>query len=70
MDEDKQHICDLLLPVLQATSAGRRLVNLIYAVEPGKETVTAVFHSGGKKVANVTLDSGTAMIYDIIRQIF
>ena len=70
MNEDKQHICDLLLPVLQATSAGRRLVNLIYAVEPKKETVTAVFQSGGTKVANVTLDSGTAMIYDIMRQIF
>ena len=70
MDEDKQKICDLLLPALQATSAGRRLVNLIYAVEPGKETVTAVFQSGGKKVADVTADSGTALIYDIMRQIF
>ena len=70
MDEDKQKICDLLLPALQATSAGRRLVNLIYAVEPGKETVTAVFQSRGKKVADVTADSGTALIYDIMRQIF
>ena len=70
MDEDKQKICDLLLLALQATSAGRRLVNLIYAVEPGKETVTAVFQSGGKKVADVTADSGTALIYDIMRQIF
>ena len=70
MDEDKQHICDLLLPALQATRAGSRLVNLIYAVEPKKETVTAVFHTGGKKVADVTADSVTAMIYDIIRQIF
>lgn len=70
MEEDKQKICDLLLPALQATSAGRRLVNLIYAVEPGKETVTAVFQSGGKKVADVTADSGTALIYDIMRQIF
>ena len=70
MDEDKQKICDLLLPALQATSAGSRLVNLIYAIEPGKETVTAVFHSGGKKVADVRADSGTALIYDIMRQIF
>ena len=70
MEEDKQHICDLLLPVLQATRGGARLVNLIYAVEPGKETVTAVFQSGGKKVADVTADSGTALIYDIMRQIF
>ena len=70
MNEDKQLICDLLLKTLQATRGGARLVNLIYAVEPKKETVTAVFQSGGTKVANVTLDSGTAMIYDIMRQIF
>lgn len=70
MDEDKQKICDLLLPALQATRAGSRLVNLIYAVEPKKETVAAVFQSGGTKVADVTADSGTALIYDVMRQIF
>ena len=73
MDEDKQKICDLLLPALQATRGGRKVVALAY--DPGDketnwETVTVVFQSGGKKVADVTADSVTAMIYDIIRQIF
>ena len=70
MEEDKQKICDLLLPALQATRAGSKLVNLVYASDPSKETVTVVFQSGGKKVADVTADSGTALIYDVIRQIF
>lgn len=85
MDEDKQLICDRLLPALQATWGGSKLVNLVYAVEPaketvmaefqggwksGRETVTAVFEGGWKKVADVTCDSGTALIYDVMRQIF
>ena len=70
MDEDKQKICDLLLPALQATRGGSKLVNLVYASDPSKETVTAVFQGGWKKVANVTMDSGTALIYDVMRQIF
>ena len=70
MDEDKQKICDLLLPALQATRGGSKLVNLVYTAEPHKENVTAVFQGGWKKVANVTMDSGTALIYDVMRQIF
>ena len=69
MEEDMQAICDLLLKTLQATRDGARLVNLIYAVEPKKETVTAVFQSGGERKINVTDDSGTAMIYDIMKHI-
>ena len=73
MDEDKQKICDLLLPALQATRGGSKVVALEYNPkdkDTGWETVTAVFQSGGKKVADVTADSGTALIYDIMRQIF
>ena len=70
MDEDKQKICDLLLPALQATRAGSKLVNLVYTAELHKENVTAVFQGGWKKVTNVTMDSGTALIYDVMRQIF
>ena len=69
MEEDMQAICDLLLKTLQATRGGARLVNLIYAVEPNKETVTAVFQSGGERKIDVTNDSGTAMIYDIMKHI-
>ena len=71
MEEDMQKICDLLLKALQATRSGSGLVNLIYAVEPQKETVTAVFQTGRKQIINVTInvtgDSGITMIYDIMR---
>lgn len=73
MDEDKQKICDLLLPALQATRGGSKVVALEYNPddkEPNWETVTVVFQSGGKKVADVTAASGTALIYDVMRQIF
>ena len=75
MNEDMQKICDLLLKALQATDEASDLVALKYKTDEldeytEKDTVTAVFQSGGTKVANVTLDSGTAMIYDIMRQIF
>lgn len=70
MDEDKQKICDLLLLVLQATRGGSKLVNLVYSDESGRETIMAEFQGGWKKVADVTADSGTALIFDVMRQIF
>ena len=70
MDEDKQLICDLLLKTLQATRGGSKLVNLFYSVESGRETVMAEFQGGWKKVADVTMDSGAALIFDVMRQIF
>lgn len=57
--ENKQRICDLLLPALQET--------LDYDAE--KEVVTATFLNGAEKHANVAMDSGTSMIRDIIAQI-
>ena len=65
--EDKQKICDLLLPVLQAIRAFYDLDDLEYIPEQG--IVIATFASGATKKANVAMDSGTAMILDIVRQI-
>lgn len=65
--EDKQKICDLLLPVLQATHNLKDLVDLEY--DGDNEKVIATFASGDIKHANVALDSGTSMIRDIIGQI-
>ena len=65
--EDKQKICDLLLPALQATRNLHDLVDLRYDKE--KEKVYATFANGGTKRANVNMDSGTSMIRDIIIQI-
>lgn len=67
MNENKQEILDLLLPALQKTSNLHDLVVLEY--EPVKELVYARFESGYQKIANVALDSGTAMISDVIKQI-
>lgn len=65
--EDKQKICDLLLKTLQATDNAHDLVSLMYDAEA--EVVTALFESGGKRVINVAMDSGTAMIRDVMRSL-
>ena len=65
--EDKQLICNLLCETLQATRNQYDLVALNYNNE--KETVTVIWQSGGKKVVNVAMDSGTAMIRDIMKSI-
>ena len=65
--EDKSKICDLLLPALRATRNLQDLEDLEYI--PEQEAVLATFASGATKKANVAMDSGTAMIQDIIAQI-
>lgn len=71
MGEGKQYILDLLLTCLQQTDNLWDLTDLKYVrSEDGwTETVLATFSSGYTKAANVTMDSGTAMICDVIRQI-
>lgn len=64
MTENKQKICDLLLITLQVTSNAADVISLIHDEE--SETVTVTFLSGGKRVVNVAMDSGTAMIRDIM----
>ena len=65
--EDKQRICSALAPVLRLT---RNLYDLAYLhYDPETETVKATFLNGNAKTANVALNSGTAMIRDIIQQI-
>ncbi|MEG1470488.1 MAG: hypothetical protein RSC31_07560 [Anaerovoracaceae bacterium] len=65
--ENKQEICNLLLPALNATRNLDDLISLEYVED--KELVYAKFLSGSMKIANVSMDSGTAMIRDIIKQI-
>ena len=70
MYEDKQKICDLLLPALQATNNLYDLAKLTYSrADNGSEVVIAEFTSGYRKIANVSMDSGTSMIRDIVKQI-
>lgn len=62
--EDKQKILDLLLPALQATEALHTLEELRYDAET--ETVWCAFEHGAFPV-DVLMDSGEAMIRDILR---
>lgn len=66
--EDKQKICKLLLPVLQDTRDFKNLISLEYEREGAYEFVTATYHNGYRKAANVTADSEATMIADIIKQ--
>lgn len=60
-------ICDRLLETLKLTRQLYDLIDLDYIEE--KELVVAHFEGGGKKGINVAMDSGIAMIRDIIRAI-
>lgn len=64
--EDKQEICTLLCKTLQHTSNCRDLLEIIY--NELNETVSIVF-AGGTKTVNVAMDSGTAMIRDIMARL-
>ena len=65
--EDLQLICNLLTKTLRATSNLSNLSNLEY--DSKTETVKATFEDDGTKIANVSMDSGTSIINDIIKQI-
>ena len=71
--EDKQKICDLLLATLQATRECSDLESLTY-VKPEQPSrydsyVEAKFQNGGKRIINTSMDSGFAMIRDIMAHI-
>ena len=65
--EDKQNICNLLLITLQATRDAHDVVSIVY--DNGSEIVTVTFESGGYRKVNVAMDSGTAMIRDIMKNL-
>lgn len=71
MTENKQEICNLLLKTLQATRHFSDLAKLDYIPEDevNTEYVEATFANGSLAVANVAMDSGIAMIRDILKQI-
>ncbi len=64
--EDKGRICELLLKALQETRNNGDMTELTY--DEAHETVTICWLSR-KRVVNVSMDSGMAMIRDIIRAI-
>lgn len=66
--ENKKLICNQLTKVLQLTRGASDLLELSYAGDDDTELVTAYF-TGGKRVINVSCDSGMAMIRDIVNHL-
>ena len=70
MKENKDLICKMLCEVLRKTSNQQDLKALKYEIlDNNEEVVTAEWESGGKRQINVSMDSGTAMIRDIMKNI-
>ena len=70
MEENKVKLCAMFLKVLQETEAFSDLKDLQYTrLNSWEETVTAVFEGGYKYAVNVSMDSGAAMLHDILRQL-
>ncbi|MEJ8735818.1 hypothetical protein [Mediterraneibacter sp. ICN-202921] len=65
--EDKQKICDLLLPALQATRAFYDLDDLEYIPEQG--IVIATFADGTIRKVDVWLKEGDQVIIETIKQL-
>lgn len=68
--ENKQEICNDLCKVLRATNYGKDIVVLTYAsLSETEERVIVTYKSGYSREINVSLDSGYAMIRDIMKNV-
>ena len=68
--EDKQAICDALVQTLNLTRNQDDLLSLEYHdLSEDRSEVVATWANGAKQHINTTLDSGTAMIRDIVTNI-
>ena len=63
--ENKQSICDALVETLKYTRDANDVLTMIFHEDI--EIVEIVFLSGGIRRVNVAMDSGVAMIRDIMR---
>ena len=68
--EDKDAITKALLPVLQMTNNGQNIIDIEYVISERGEYVIVTYKNGYVKKADVTFDSGTALIKDVMKQIF
>ena len=67
--ENKQRICDLLCATLKETRNQYDLQSIVYHYNsPDDQMVTLAYSEGGTPV-NVSMDSGIAMIRDILKAI-
>ena len=68
--ENRQEICDRLLETLKATRYYKNLRALTYVrTATGSEIVIAEWGKGRQQEINVTMDSGVAMVRDIVREL-
>lgn len=68
--ESKQNICDLLFEAIRRTNAGEDLTALKYVKDGDMEFVYADFiDAPAARRINVTIDSGWAMIKDIVNHL-
>lgn len=68
--EDKQFICDMLLNALRATDSYRDVVGITYVKAKCSDESHVVIHFlSGTRIICTTMDSGFAMIKDIINHI-
>lgn len=66
--EDKEKILKGLLLTLRKTREFEDLNDLVYSkTNDGMEFVTCIFECGSYYSINVTMDSGIAMIRDVLR---
>ena len=66
--EDKKKILKGLLLTLRSTRRFEDLRDLVYSkTDDGMEFVTFIFENGAYYSVNVTMDSGIAMIRDVLR---
>lgn len=70
MEEDKAKITQSFAEVLKQTACLYDLRDLTYAKTSDEEFVLAEFQNGRTKKINVHLDSGIAMIYDVMRALY
>lgn len=69
IDEDKQAICDALCKTLQLTIVGRNLERIEYkCLGPWTDRAFLHFSDGNSHEVNISMDSGAAMIRDIMRE--
>lgn len=67
MNENKQEILNLLKKAVVKTVAGQDIIDLSY--HPDLERVIITYNHGYEKSVNVAMDSGIAMIRDVLREI-
>lgn len=65
--ENKQAICDSLVETLKYTRDANDILTMVYNADT--EIVDVVFISGGIRKINVAMDSGVAMIRDIMKNL-